>query len=214
MDIASKIEAAYRARSEAVAEKHRSTRWISLYKDGTVARDVVDRANTDVLYNIPIDTFYLNQKSRLLFCYNDGHVNAMITKELFEKKLKEKGFKSRGFKRDTVRTLVRVIVCHEEDYLVICSKSGRYIKAIQVKNIRVHKTMDAGGIQCLTDEDPTRWLVAPRELNVTIKPILYKSPVPGKLTDKHRSLVDALLAQNELAMELSPRPVEQLEPRG
>lgn len=214
MVLASKIAEAYRKRSEVVAEKSRSVRCIVLFKDGMVSRDVKERAYDAVLYNIPIEQYYYNQKSRLLFCYDDGHVNALVPKLLLEGKLKEKGLKMRGFKHDTGRTLVRVMVCHEDDYLVICSRvdgNKKYIKAVPVHVINTHKTMDAGGVKCLSAGIPVKWLIAPKELQNTLQPIIYKSPSPGKMQESCCSLVDALFVQNALAMEMEPKPVEQLE---
>lgn len=56
-------------------------------------------------------------------------------------------------------------------------------------------------------------MVVPKTLVYTIAPILYKTSCTGNLQENHRALVEALWTQNAVAMELEPRPVEQLEPR-
>lgn len=217
MDIASKIAEAYRKRSEAVAGNTNTTYKIVLYKDGKVSRDVAEREYVDVLYNIRIPPYYYNKKSRLLFCYDNGHVNVMTPHELLNNKLKQKGLKSNGYKMNTAASLAKVIVCRREDYLVICSYGGdgkKYIKAMPLEHRTSHGNMHAAGNIFVKDACPYRWLVVPQALVYTITPIICKTTYIGHLQEQHRPLVDALLAQNELAMGLSPRPVEQLEPRG
>lgn len=216
MDIDSKIAEAYRARSEAVAAKARTVYKIVLYKDGKVSRDVEEREYVDVLYNIRIRPYYYNKKSRMLFCYDNGHVNVMTPYELLNRKLKIKGLKSNGFKMDTDASLHKVCVCHKDDYLVICSYGGdgkKYIKAMPLENRKSHGNMDAAGNIFVKDARPYRWLVVPKTLAYTIAPIICKTTSIGYLQEEHRALVEALLTQNETAMELEPHPVEQLEPR-
>ena len=217
MDIDGKIAEAYRKRSEAVAEKTTTTYRIVLYKDAKVARDVAERSYADVLYNIPIRPYYYNKKSRLLFCYDNGHVNVMVPWVLLNSKLKIKGLKSNGFKTDTVATLARVMVCHKDDYLVICSYGGdgkKYIKAMPLEHRKPHGAMDAAGNIFVKDARPYRWMVVPKSLVYTIAPIIGKTTDIGCLQENHSALVAALFRQNKAAMELQPRPMEQLEPHG
>lgn len=217
MDIDGKIAEAYRNRSEAVAEKLGTVYKIVLYKDGKVARDVEERLYKDVFYNIPIRPYYYNKKSRLLFCYDNGHVNVMMPWGLLNGKLKAKGLKSNGFKRDTGASLLKVMVCRKDDYLVICSYGGdgkKYIKAMPLENRSLHESMQAAGNIFVKDARPYKWMVVPKTLVYTIAPIIYKSTCIGALQENHCELVAALFRQNALAMELQPRPVEQLEPNG
>ena len=216
MDIDSKIAEAYRKRSEAVAEKINTVYKIVLYKDAKVARDVEEREYADVLYNIPIHPYYYNKKSRLLFCYDNGHVNVMVPWELLNRKLKIKGLKSNGFKMSDTVSLLKVMVCHKDDYLVICSygRDGKkYIKAMPLENRTTHEAMDAAGNIFVKDARPYRWMVVPKTLVYTIAPIIYKTPCIGDLQENHKALVAALFRQNKAAMELQPRPLEQLEPK-
>ncbi|MBQ3217935.1 MAG: hypothetical protein IJB33_03585 [Akkermansia sp.] len=214
MDIASEIAAAYRKRYEAVAEKAGTVPKIVLYRDGKVSRDVEEREYADVLYNIRIHPYYYNKKSRLLFCYDNGHVNVMTPRDLLNGKLKEKGLKSNGYKTNTEASLVKVIVCRHDDYLVMCSYGGdgkKYIKAMPLEGRSSHGDMHLAGNIFVKDARPYKWLVVPGELVYTIKPIICKTTHIGYLQELHRSLVDALLAENAAAMELKPSPIEQLE---
>lgn len=217
MDIHEKIAESYRKRSEEVAEKVGTVYKIVLYKDGKVARDVEERFYADVLYNIPIRRYYYNMKSRLLFCYDNGHVNVMIPWKLLNGKLKMKGLKSNGFKRDSDAYLLKVMVCRKDDYLVICSYGSdgkKYIKAMPLEKREDHDSMNAAGNVFVKDARPYKWMVVPKELVYIIAPIIYKSTNIGVMQDKHSALVAALFRQNAVAMELQPRPVEQLEPNG
>lgn len=215
MDIDEKIAEAYRKRSDAVGEKDGTIYKIVLYKDGKVTRDVEERPYTDVLFNIPIRPYYYNKKSRLLFCYDNGHVNVMIPWELLNRKLKIKGLKSNGFKMDTQASLLRVLVCHKDDYLVICSYGGdgkRYIKAMPLENRTTHEAMHAAGNIFVKDARPYQWMVVPKSLSHTIAPIVYRTTCIGDFQEKHSSLVAALFRQNTFANEMQPRPMEQLVP--
>lgn len=215
MDIDGKIAEAYRKRSDSVAEKVGTVYKIVLYKDGKVARDVEERLYTDVLYNIPIRQYYYNKKSRLLFCYDNGHVNVMVPWGLLNGKLKAKGLKSNGFKLDSNASLLKVMVCHKDDYLVICSygRDGKkYIKAMPLENRTCHEAMHAAGNIFVRDARPYKWMVVPKPLMYTIAPIIYKTTCIGDLQENHVALVAALLTQNAAAMEFLPRPVEQLDP--
>lgn len=215
MDIDEKIAEAYRKRSIAVAERVGTICKIVLYNDGKAARDVEERPYTDVLYNIPIRPYYYNKKSRLLFCYDNGHVNVMIPWVILKGKLKEKGLKSNGFKLDTEASLLKVMVCHKDDYLVICSYGGdgkKYIKAMPLEKRTCHEAMQAAGNIFVKDARPYKWLVVPKALAYTIAPIIYKTTCIGDLQENHSALVKALFRQNIEAMELQPRPVEQLDP--
>ena len=217
MDIDDKIADAYLKRSEAVAEKEGTVYKIVMYKDAKVSRDVAERPYTDVLYNIPIRPFYYNKKSRLLFCYDNGHVNVMIPWVLLNSKLKIKGLKSNGFKTDTKASLLRVMVCHKEDYLVICSYGGdgkKYIKAMPLEHRTTHGAMDAAGNIFVKDARPYKWMLVPKSLVYTIAPIICRTTCIGDLQENHSTLVAALFRQNAFAMELQPRPMEQLEPNG
>ena len=215
MDIDEKIADAYRKRSVAVAEKVGTVYKIVLYNDAKVARDVEERPYTDVLYNIPIRPYYYNKKSRLLFCYDNGHVNVMVPWVLLNGKLKAKGLKSNGFKKDSGASLLKVIVCHKDDYLVICSYGGdgkKYIKAMPLENRTPHEAMQAAGNILVKDARPYKWMVVPKSLVYTISPIIYKTPCIGDLQENHSALVAALFRQNAVTREMQPRPIEQLDP--
>lgn len=215
MDIDGKVAEAYCKRSVAVAEKVGTVYKIVLYNDGKVARDVEERLYKDVFYNIPIRPYYYNKKSRLLFCYDNGHVNVMMPWALLNGKLKAKGLKSNGFKLNAEVSLMKVIVCHKDDYLVICSYGGdgkKYIKAMPLENRTWHEAMHAAGNIFVKDARPYKWMVVPGALAYTIAPIVYKTTCIGDLQANHSALVSAVFRQNAVAMELQPCPVEQLEP--
>ncbi len=215
MDIEEKIADAYRKRSVAVAEKVGTVYKIVLYNDGKVARDVAERPYIDVLYNIPIRPYYYNKKSRLLFCYDNGHVNVMTPWVLLNGKLKAKGLKSNGFKKDSGTSLLKVMVCHKDDYLVICSYGGdgkKYIKAMPLENRTSHEAMQAAGNLFVKDARPYKWMIVPKSLVYTIGSIIFKSTCIGDLQENHSALVAALFRQNTEAEEMQPRPIEQLDP--
>lgn len=216
MDINEKIAEEYRKRSNAVAEREGTVYKIVMYRDGKVSRDVEERSYEDVKFNVPIRPYYYNKKSRLLFCYDNGHVNVMIPWVLLNGKLKAKGLKSNGFKRNTQATLSKVIVCHRDDYLVICSYGGdgkKYIKAMPLEERTPHEAMDAAGNIFVKDARPYKWMIVPKALVYTISPIIYKSTCIGDLQEKHSALITALFRQNSIAEDLHPRPVEQLDPK-
>ena len=215
MDLDGKIAEAYRKRGEAVAARVGTVYKIVLYRDGKVARDVEERPYTDVKFNIPIHPYYYNKKSRLLFCYDNGHVNVMIPWVLLNGKLKLKGLKSNGFKQDTKASLLKVMVCHRDDYLVICSYGGdgkKYIKAMPLEERPWYEAMQAAGNIFVKDARPYKWMVVPKSLVYTIAPIIYKSTCIGALQEKHSALVAALFRQNAVTREMQPRPIEQLDP--
>lgn len=186
-----------------------STWRIVLYKDGSVERDTEERVRVDILYDIPIPQYYFNLKSRLLFCYNNGHANVMIPKRLREVKLKEKGSKLRGWKNEPGIFLQQAFVCKEDDYLVIFSSNAegvKMVKAVSLHRKRPHQAMDAKGNVFVKDARPYRWMVVPKELRPILLPIIFHDSGPGIELMKygHAHLLEEIMA---FAEELNPAPI-------
>lgn len=173
----------YEKRHSDVLTKPGSTRRIVLYRDGSVAKDTKERAWEDILYDIPIHQYYFNKPGRLLFCYNNGHVNVMRPKSLLESKLKLKGVKANGFKQAPGLQLMNAFVCKESDIIVIysCDGEGRpHIKAMELKNRNVHEnTMNAAGNTFVKDARPYKWMVLPHELWHLVRLILQRGTSIG-----------------------------------
>ena len=173
-------QAAYLKRVEDVQRlKSTTIRWIILYndEDAHVTRAVEPYEYVDVLYNIPIYPWHMNKSSRLLYCYDNGHVNVMSPGDLLSKgKLRNHRLKKSGYNRNGCN-LMRVFVCNKDDYIVICSRDAKgkaYIKAMPLSTRTTHDSMNTPGNIFVKEGTPYRWILVPAELKKWILPIVMK----------------------------------------
>lgn len=175
--------AVYKKRHTDIVTKRGSTRRIILYRDGSVAKDTKERGWEDILFDIPIPQYYFNKPSRLLFCYNNGHVNVMRPKSLLEGKLKIKSVKSNGFKQAPGLVLMNTFVCKDSDFIVIYSYDAEgvpHVKAMELKDRNVHEdSMHAAGNVFVKESRPYKWMVIPHELQHLIRQIKQRGTSIG-----------------------------------
>lgn len=209
------IKAAYLKRSEEMLAKEKEVqRRIVLYASGQASRSVSEEHIHNVIFNIPIPEFYYNSKSRLLFCYDSGNVNAMVIQYLLDEKIRSKTrFSKHGFNADCSRTLVRVFVCRYDDFIVVFSKDEdgkRYIKAKPIGGGVTRYSMNAQGRLLVEGARPYRWMVVPRELKAAVAPIRTgRSAHPGVLLEDY-PFYKKLLELDSYADTLTPRPIVKL----
>ena len=208
--------AVYAKRQHDVVTKPGSTRRIVLYRDASVAKDTRERDWEDILFDIPIPQYYFNKPSRLLFCYNNGHVNVMRPKTLLEDKLKLKGIKARGFKQAPGLVLMNAFVCKDSDFIVIYSYDAEgvpHVKAMELKSRKVHeKSMDAAGNIFVKESRPYKWMVIPHELQHLIRPVFQRTTSIGTPLSHfaNAALLDKLA---EEISDLAPDAIIKVTPR-
>ena len=182
-----------------------TVRWIVLYQDGKVSRDRERREYEGVTYNIPTYPWHYNKQSRLLFCYDNGHINIMSPLELFKDKLRYNGLKSNGYNQNDCK-LMRAFVCDKDDFIVICSRDSKgqsHIKAQTLASRKPHGKMDAVGNVFVKDGTPYRWMVVPKEFKSLIAPILLRGSQIGILLDEYRQYAE-LQKLIQLVFAMSP----------
>ena len=194
-----KAQAAYLKRVEAVQRLTSTTiSWIVLYNDeeAHVSRSVEPRDHIDVLYNIPIHPWHKNKPSRLLYCYDNGHVNVMCPGNLLTKgMLRTHRLKKRGYNRKGCH-LMKVFVCDKNDYIVVCSRDSKghdYIKAMSLSARDDHDSMSTPGNIFVKEGTPYRWMIVPKELKEWIRPIIRKNTdigFPLSSYNKLQNLID------------------------
>lgn len=208
--------AVFEKRQHDVVTKPGSTRRIVLYRDASVAKDTKERAWEDILFDIPIPQYYFNKPSRLLFCYNNGHVNVMRPKTLLEDKLKLKGIKAHGFKQAPGLVLMNAFVCKDSDFIVIYSYDAGgvpHVKAMELKSRKVHeRSMDAAGNIFVKESRPYKWMVIPHELQHLIRPIFQRTTGIGTPLSHfaNAALLDKLA---EKISDLAPDAIIKVSPR-
>ncbi len=199
----------YLKRQEELINRAGSTWRIVLYRDGSVERDTEERSRVDILFDIPIPQYYFNLKSRLLFCYNNGHANVMIPKRLREVKLKERGAKLRGWKNETGITLMNAFVCKSDDYLIVFSRNAKglqMVKAVSLHQKAPHQNMDAKGNVFVKDASPYKWMIVPKEFRPILLPIISRDSSPGIELNNYRH-AELLRKLDLFASDLSPSPI-------
>lgn len=201
--------AAYQKRMEkARLMTSKTVRWIVLYNDeeAHVSRAVEPRDYVDVLYNIPVHPWHMNKPSRLLFCYDNGHVNVMSPGELLSKgMLRNHRVKKRGYNRNGCK-LMRVFVCDKNDYIVICSRDSKgcsYIKAMPLSSRTAHASMSTPGNIFVENGTPYKWIIVPKELKEWIRPIQLRDTRIGYPLEGYTRYAD-LVEFEKLTAELSP----------
>lgn len=201
--------AAYQKRGEeARLLTSKTVRWIVLYNDeeAHVSRSVGPRDHVDILYNIPVHPCHMNKSSRLLFCYDNGHVNVMNPGELLSKgMLRNHRMKKRGYNRDGSK-LMKVFVCDKNDYIVICSRDSKgrsYIKAQSLSSRTAHVTMSTPGNIFVEDGTPYKWMIVPKELKEWVRPIQQRDTRIGYPLEGYTRYAD-LVEFEKLTAELSP----------
>ena len=204
--------AAYQKRGEEAVLKNQSKTvgWIVLYNDekAHVTRDVKPHEYVDVLYNIPIYSWHKNKPARLLFCYDNGHVNVMCPQMLWKDKLRTTRLKQSGYNRNGCK-LMRVFVCDKNDYIVICSRDSEgcsYIKAVSLDSRTVHGSMCAMGNIFVREGTPYRWMIVPAELKAWIHPIIMKHNDIGYPLDTFSRFQD-LVAFEQWASTVTASPI-------
>lgn len=170
------VQRIYLQRQEEVAGRTGTIRRIVLYNDGNVCKDSEERGYEHILYDIPVPPYYYNLKSRLLYCYADGHVNIMTPKTIFDNQLRNGGIKKNGFNTKKGIQLMNVFVCKEDDFLVVFSLSAdgktRLVRADRIKKRKSHGSMVTPGNEIIREARPYKWMVIPGELERIVKPIL------------------------------------------
>lgn len=195
-------------------KKSGTTRYIVLHKDGNAARCKKAWGYEQFLFEIPIPQFYNNLKSRLLFCYDNGRVNVMIPKQLFDDKIWNEGIRKNGYNKKEGVTLMNVFVCSEDDFLVIYSSDAKgepYIRADELQLRNSHKTMHTPGNLFIRDMRPYRWVVVPKRMRWLVEPILKKGIHSGiPLKDyKYAEYIEYI---HKMTDEMNPRAIIRLKP--
>ncbi len=203
------VLAAYQKRGEETVLRNQSKTvgWIVLYNDekAHVTRDVKPHDYIDVLYNIPIYSWHKNKPARLLFCYDNGHVNVMCPQVLWKDKLRTTRMKQGGYNRKGCK-LMRVFVCDKNDYIVICSRDSKgrsYIKAQSLSSRTDHGSMNAAGNEFVKEGTPYKWMIVPKELKEWVRPIQQRDTRIGSPLEGYTRYAD-LVEFEKLAAKLSP----------
>lgn len=124
-------------------------RYFTLYKDGKVSQQEETIESDTVLMNIPVGDKYKNKKKskdrkpgRLLLCYDNGCVNVLCPKDVVDNKLTSENRKyANGYNKENGVKLLKALVCHVDDYLILRSRKSNgmeMLKAVQISNYRVH----------------------------------------------------------------------------
>ncbi len=124
-------------------------RYITLYKDGKVSQQEEKIESDTVLMNIPVgDKYKYKNKTkdkkpgRLLLCYDNGCVNVLSPKDVVDNKLTSENRKyANGYNKEGNVKLLKALVCHVDDYLILRSRKSNgmeMLKAVQISNYRVH----------------------------------------------------------------------------
>lgn len=205
-------QAAYLKRVEDVQQlKSTTVRWIVLYndEDAHVTRAVEPHDYIDVLYNIPIHPWHMNKPSRLLYCYDNGHVNVMSPGDLLSKgKLRNHRLKKSGYNRKGCN-LMGVFVCDKDDYIVICSRDSKaraYIKAMPFSTRDTHDSMSTPGNIFVREGAPFKWMIVPKELKEWIYPISLRNTGLGYPLEGYTRYKD-LIAFEKWASKLPAPPI-------
>lgn len=208
--------AAYQRRGEEASRRNQSKTvgWIILYNDekAHVVRDVKPREYVDVLYNIPIYSWHKKKSARLLYCYDNGHVNVMCPPVLLNGKLRNTRLKQRGYKRNGCN-LMRVFVCDKDDYIVICSRDSKgcsYIKAQSLSTRTTHEMMDASGNFFVKDGSPYKWMIVPKELKEWLRTIILNNSSIGYPITVYTRYAD-LMAFEKCIAELFPPAIVSVQ---
>lgn len=116
---------------------------ITLYTDGSVSQQKKAQGGENVLLNIPVGNDYKKKSDRLLLCYDNGCVNVLNPSDVINKKLNDKKRKyANGYNNGGDVKLLKALVCHVDDYLILRSRKANgmeMLKAVQIsKAYRVH----------------------------------------------------------------------------
>lgn len=207
--------------SPALPKEQKIWKHITLYKNGKVSLQsapVSDRAEPDdeVLSSIPVGAEYNKANGRLLFCYDNGHVNVMTPGRLKREKLtRDKKLYSNGYyiSEEKDVKMLYAFVCHKDDYLVIRSRKANgkeMIKAVQLSNYTSHDAMQTKGNRFLKQElaTPISMQIVPASHMSFIYDIISKSK--DKYGPGHS--VDAEYCKNILAyLEKHGKNVKRIE---
>ena len=125
------------------------SKFITFYKDcsASCGSKPVDEKDTD--FSIELAHEYCNAKSRLLLCYDNGHVNILKINEVLEQLGgRNKRYANRLNKEQNLLPF-KFLIAHSEDYLLIRSRmktdGTKMIKLVAVENYTGHTNMATRG---------------------------------------------------------------------
>ena len=136
--------------------KKGKSKFITFYRDCSASCGSKPVNDKDTDFTIELTHEYCNAKSRLLLCYDNGHVNILKINEVLEQLGgRNKQYANRLNKEQNLLPF-KCLIAHSEDYLLIRSRlrqdGTRMVKLVAVENYAGHTNMATKGNKLVDEE--------------------------------------------------------------